>query len=52
MWGDEMRLGLWHAVRKVWAPRGVAVSREVPSGRSCLYVAVALDPMTEQLWWA
>ena len=52
MWGDEMRLGLWNAVRKVWAPRGVAVSREVQIGRSYLYVAVALDPMTGQLWWA
>ena len=40
VWGDEMRWGLWHAVRKVWAPRGVAVSREVPSGRSYLHVAV------------
>ncbi|MCY4520824.1 MAG: hypothetical protein OXC13_08590, partial [Caldilineaceae bacterium] len=52
MWGDEMRLGLWNAVRKVWAPRGVAVSREVQIGRSYLYVAVALDPVTGWLWWA
>ena len=47
-----MRLGLWNAVRKVWAPRGVAVSREIQIGRSYLYVAVALDPMTGRLWWA
>ncbi len=50
MWGDEMRLGLWHAVRKVWAPRGVAVSREVQIGRSYIYAAVALDPVTGRLW--
>ncbi len=47
-----MRWGLWNAVRKVWAPRGVAVSREIQIGRSYLYVAVALDPMTGRLWWA
>ena len=47
-----MRLGLWHAVHKVWAPRGVAVSQEVQIGRSYLYVAVVLDPMTGRLWWA
>ncbi len=51
MWGDEMRLGLWNAVRKVWAPRGVAVSQEMQINRSYTYVAVALDPMTGQLWW-
>ena len=26
VWDDEMRLDLWHTVRKVWAPRGVAVT--------------------------
>jgi hypothetical protein len=52
VWGDEMRLGLWKAVRRVWAPRGVAVSREVQIGRRYTYVAVALDPMTGRLWWA
>ena len=31
VWGDEMRLGLWHTVRKAWAPRGVAVTRATPS---------------------
>ena len=39
-------------VRTVWAPRGPAVSREVQIGRSYTYVAVALDPVTGQLWWA
>ena len=29
VWGDEMRLGLWNAVRKVWAPRG---GGRVPGG--------------------
>ena len=52
VWGDEMRLGLWNAVRKVWAPRGVEVSHEVQISRVYTYVAVALDPMTGQLWWA
>ena len=52
VWGDEMRLGLWNAVRKVWAPRGTAVSRAVHIGRRYTYVAVAFDPMTGQLWWA
>ncbi len=46
-----MRLGLRGQVRKVWAPRGVAVSQEVPSGWSYTYVAVALDPRTGRLWW-
>ena len=39
-------------MRTVWAPRGPAVSREVQIGRSYTYVAVALDPVTGQLWWA
>jgi len=30
----------------------VAVSQAVPSGWQDTYVAVALDPMTGQLWWA
>ena len=47
-----MRLGLWNAVRKVWAPRGAEVSHEVQISRVYTYVAVALDPMTGQLWWA
>ena len=52
VWGDEMRLGLrGRQVRKVWAPRGVAVSQEVQIGWSYTYVAVALDPMTGRLWW-
>lgn len=38
-------------VCKVWAPRGVAVSQEVQIGWKYTYVAVALDPMTGQLWW-
>ena len=51
VWDDEMRLGLWNAVRRVWAPRGVAVSREVQIGRSYIYVAVAINPLTGQRWW-
>ena len=47
-----MRLGLWNAVRKVWAQRGAEVSREVQISRVYAYMAVALDPMTGQLWWA
>ena len=47
-----MRVGLWNAVRKVWAPRGAAVSREVQINRQYAYVAVALDPRTGRLWWA
>ena len=52
VWGDEMRVGLRGQVRKVWAPRGVAVSQEVQIGWKYLYVAVALDPLTGRLWWA
>ena len=40
-----MRVGLRGPVRKGWAPRGV------PTGWSYLYLAVALDPRTGQLWW-
>ncbi len=52
MWGDEMRLGLWNTVRKAWAPRGVAVTRTTQISRTYTYVAVALNPLTGQLWWA
>ncbi|MCY3660473.1 MAG: transposase [Caldilineaceae bacterium] len=52
VWGDEMRVGLRGQVRKVWAPRGVAVSQAVQIGWKYLYVAVAIDPMTGRLWWA
>ncbi len=52
VWGDEMKLGLRGQVRKVWAPRGVAVSQAVPIGWKYTHVAVALDPMTGRLWWA
>ena len=31
---------------------GVAVSREIQIGRSYTYVAVVIDPLTGQLWWA
>ncbi len=34
VWGDEMRLGLRGQVRRVWAPRGVAVAQEVQIGWS------------------
>ena len=51
VWGDEVRVGLWNAVRKTWAPRGVEVSREVQINRQYTYVAVALDPRTGWLWW-
>ena len=46
-----MRLGLGNTVRKAWAPRGVAVTRTPPISRTCTYVAVALNPLTGQLWW-
>ena len=46
-----MRLGLRGQIRKVWAPRGVPVSQAVPMGWPYTYVAVALDPLTGQLWW-
>ena len=52
VWGDEMKLGLRARVRKVWAPRGVAVSQAVQIGWKYTYVAVAVDPMTGRLWWA
>ena len=52
MWGDARRLGLRGQVRKVWAPRGVAVCQAVPSGWQYTYVTVAIDPMTGRLWWA
>ena len=46
MWGDEMRVGLRGQVRKVWAPRGVAVAQEVQIGWKYLYVAVGLAEVT------
>ena len=47
-----MKLGLRGQVRRVWAPRGVAVTQAVPIGWKYTYVAVALDPLTGRLWWA
>ena len=52
MWSNEMRLGLWNAVRRMWTPRGAAVAREVQINRRYAYVVVALDPRTWALWWA
>ena len=52
VWGDEMKLGLRGQVRKVWAPRGVAVAQAVQIGWKYIHVAVALDPLTGRLWWA
>ena len=52
MWGDARRLGLWNTVRKAWAPRRVAVTRTTQISRTYTYVAVALNPLTGQLWWA
>ena len=49
VWGDEMRLGLISRGCRVWAPRGVVVSQEVPINQQYIYVAMALDPMTGQL---
>ncbi len=47
-----MRLGLWNAVRKVWAPRGMTVTRATQINRTYTYMAVALDPRTGRLWRA
>ena len=47
-----MRLGLIGQVRRVWAPRGVAVRQAVQCSRQYTCVAVAIDPMTGRLWWA
>ena len=52
VWGDEMKLGLRGQVRQVWAPRGMAVTQAVQMGWKYLYVAVAINPLTGQLWWA
>ncbi len=52
VWGDEMKLGLRGQVRRLWAPRGVAVTQAVQIGWKYTYVAVALDPLTGRLWWA
>lgn len=36
----------------MWAPRGVAVAQEVQIDWQSLYVAIAFDPRTGQLWQA
>ena len=44
-----MRPGLISRERRVWTPRGVAVSQAVPIHRQYTYVAVTLEPMTKYL---
>ena len=47
-----MRLGLIGQVRKVWVPPKVEMRQAVQFSRGYTYVAVAIDPLTGQLWWA
>lgn len=35
----------------MWAPRRVPVCPEVPIAWSYIYPAIAIDPLTELLWW-
>ena len=52
VWSNTRRLGLRGRMRKVWAPRGIPVPREVQIGWPYTYAAVAIDPMTGRLWYA
>ena len=47
-----MRVGLIGQVCRVWVPPKVAVRQAVQYSRIYTYVAVAIEPLTGQLWWA
>ena len=50
-WGDEMRIGLYGQVRRVWAPRGVRVRQRVQIERVWRYLALAVDGRHGALVW-
>ncbi len=50
-WGDEMRVGLYGQLRKVWAPRGVQVRQRLQIQRVWRYLAVAVDGRQGRLAW-
>ena len=51
VWADEMRVGLFGQVRRVWAPRGVKVCQQVQMERQWAYLALAVDVRTGTLTW-
>ena len=52
VWNNTRRLGLRGRMRKVRAPHGIPVPREVQISWPYTYAAVAIDPMTGRLWYA
>ena len=50
-WGDEMRVGLYGQVRRVWAPRGVKVQQQVQIEYVWEYLALAVDVRAGELSW-
>jgi hypothetical protein len=49
--GDELRVGRYGQVRKVWAPRGVKVRQRVQLQRVWRYLALAVDGLAGRLSW-
>lgn len=51
VWSDEMRVGLYGQVRRVWAPRGVKVRQPLQIAYAWTYLALAVDVRTGALSW-
>mgnify|MGYP005654906499 FL=1 len=51
-WSDEMRVGLIGTVRRVWASVGVKVVQPVEYKYEWVYLNLAVNGLTGQLYWA
>lgn len=52
VWADEMRVGLYGQVRRVWAPRGMKVRQAVQIVYKWAYLALAVDVRSGRLFWS
>lgn len=52
VWADEMRVGLYGQVRRVWAPRGMKVRQAVQIVYKWAYLALAVDVRSGRLCWS
>jgi hypothetical protein len=50
-WADEMRVGLFGTMRRVWGRRGVKVRQRLQLVREWRYLHLVVDPLRGRLWW-
>jgi hypothetical protein len=50
-WADEMRVGLFGTMRRVWGRRGVKVRQRLQLVREWRYLHLVVDPLAGRLWW-